>query len=133
FPPLQFSGSFEQQQKHIRVKGDISSQYITALLLIAPTLPLGLELEIEGELTSRPYVEMTLAMLKEAGISYEWQNQTIVIPNQQFEPSTLVVEPDWSAASYWYSIAALSDEADITLPYLNKTSLQGDSRIAEIM
>src|SRR5690606_29245815 len=74
-----------------------------------------------------------LAMLREAGISYEWQNQTIVIPNQQFEPSTLVVEPDWSAASYWYSIAALSDEAEITLPYLKKTSLQGDSRIAEIM
>ncbi len=133
YPPLQFYNGFRQQKKHIRLQGDVSSQYITALLLIAPTLPLGLELEIVGELTSRPYVEMTLSMLKETGISYQWNGQTLVIEPQFFQPATLIVEPDWSAASYWYAIAALSENAEITLPYLKKNSLQGDSAIAEIM
>lgn len=133
FPPLRFYKDFDQRKKRIRLKGDVSSQYITALLLVAPTLPLGLELEIEGELTSRPYVEMTLSMLRDTGITYHWKSQTIIIPSQSFKPSTITVEPDWSAASYWYSIAALSDEAEIELPYLKQNSLQGDSKIAEIM
>jgi len=133
YPPLRFNKDFEQQKKRITLKGDVSSQYITALLLVAPTLPLGLELEIIGELTSRPYVEMTLSMLKDTGIEFTWEDQTIIIPPQSFNPSTITVEPDWSAASYWYSIAALSDEAEITLPYLKQNSLQGDSKIAQIM
>jgi 3-phosphoshikimate 1-carboxyvinyltransferase len=133
FPPLRFHKDFHQQKKHIQLQGDVSSQYITALLLIAPTLPLGLGLEIIGELTSRPYIEMTLAMLKATGIDYQWCDQTIVIPHQSFKPSTITVEPDWSAASYWYSIAALSEKAEIFLPYLRKNSLQGDSQISKIM
>ncbi|KQC00695.1 3-phosphoshikimate 1-carboxyvinyltransferase [Pedobacter sp. Hv1] len=133
FPPLQISGPFEQTSSNVKIKGDISSQYISALLMIAPSLPLGLTLEIEGELTSKPYVEMTLAMLEQVGISNDWDENTITIAPQTFNQATLYVEPDWSAASYWYAIAALADEASLFLPGLNGYSLQGDSKITEIM
>ena len=133
FPPLQFKNSFLQKTNQISIKGNISSQFITALLLVAPSLPKGLELSIEGELTSRPYVEMTLSMLKEAGIEHQWKENIISIAQQEFKESEITVEPDWSAASYWYSIAALSAESEIVLPYLKKSSLQGDSRIGCIM
>ncbi|RYE14320.1 MAG: 3-phosphoshikimate 1-carboxyvinyltransferase, partial [Sphingobacteriales bacterium] len=133
FPPIKLKGGFEQLTRNISIKGDISSQYITALLLIAARLPLGLELHIEGDLTSRPYVEMTLAMLKQAGIQHNWQGNVITIEHQEFSETSLPVEPDWSAASYWYAIAALSDEAELFLPGLTSYSLQGDSVITEIM
>jgi 3-phosphoshikimate 1-carboxyvinyltransferase len=133
FPPIKLKGSFEQQTSKISIKGNISSQYITALLLIAARLPFGLELHIEGELTSRPYVEMTLAMLKTANIQHTWHDNVITISNQEFATTKLHVEPDWSAASYWYSIAALADEAEIFLTGLTPYSLQGDSVITEIM
>lgn len=133
FPPLSIKGPLEQQTDTVRIKGDISSQYISALLMIAPTLTQGLTLEIEGELTSLPYVKMTLDMLEEAGIKHSWNGNNITISPQQFKASVLAVEPDWSAASYWYSIAALSDKAEIDLPYLKDKSLQGDSRIRKIM
>jgi len=133
YPPLNIKPGFEQKTDTISIKGDISSQYITALLLIASNLPQGLTLQIEGELTSRPYVEMTLAMLQQAGIQYSWENNSIHIANQPFAETSLVVEPDWSAASYWYAIAALCDEAELFLPALKPYSLQGDSVITEIM
>lgn len=133
FPPLQILGPFEQTTKEVKIKGDISSQYISALLMIAPSLPLGLTLVIEGDLTSKPYVEMTLAMLEQVGIRNDWHENTITIEPQTFNTAKLYVEPDWSAASYWYAIAALADEASIFLPGLNGYSLQGDSKITEIM
>jgi len=133
FPPLAIDGGFEQATDTVTVKGNVSSQYLSALLLIAPTLPKGLVLRIEGELTSRPYLTMTLDMLREAGIRHEWQDDTIRIAPQTAQPTRLVVEPDWSAASYWYSIAALSREADLFLPNLKSHSLQGDAAIADIM
>ena len=133
YPPLNIKGPMEQATAHIKIQGDISSQYISALLMLAPNLPKGLTLEIVGELTSRPYVEMTLAMLAEAGISHDWKDQFIQIAPQQFKPATLIVEPDWSAASYWYSIVALAEKAEISLPNLREQSLQGDSKIQKIM
>lgn len=133
FPPLQISGPFTQSSQTVTIKGDISSQYISALLMIAASLPLGLTLAIEGELTSKPYVEMTLAMLEQVGIQHDWEENTITIAPQAYKISKLYVEPDWSAASYWYAIAALADEAEIFLPGLNGYSLQGDSKITEIM
>src|SRR3569833_1455302 len=133
FPPLRIKGGFEQQTGIISIKGDISSQYITALLLIASQLPQGLTLQIEGELTSRPYVEMTLAMLQQAGIQHQWEGNSIHVSKQDFKETTLYVEPDWSAASYWYATAALADEAELFLPGLTAYSLQGDSVITEIM
>jgi len=133
FPPLKISGPFKQTAAEVKIKGDISSQYISALLMIAPVLPLGLTLTIEGELTSKPYVEMTLAMLAQTGIKHDWDENTITIKPQVFNTNRLYVEPDWSAASYWYAIAALAEEAAIFLPGLNGYSLQGDSKITEIM
>ena len=133
FPPLRINGGFEQLSDTITIKGDISSQYITALLLIASQLSQGLIVQIEGELTSRPYVEMTLAMLQQAGIQHQWDGNSIHIAHQDFKATSLYVEPDWSAASYWYAIAALSDEAELFLPGLTAYSLQGDSVITEIM
>ena len=82
FPPLHISGPLKQTIPKVKIKGDISSQYISALLMIAPNLPLGLTLEIEGELTSKPYVEMTLAMLEQVGIRNDWHENTITIENQ---------------------------------------------------
>ncbi len=133
YPPLDISGKFSQSTRHVTIQGNISSQYLSALLLVAPSLPLGLSLEIEGELTSRPYLEMTLKMLEEAGIRHQWNGNTIEIEHQAYAESDLTVEPDWSASSYWYSIAALAGQAHISLPNLKKKSLQGDSRIQEIM
>jgi 3-phosphoshikimate 1-carboxyvinyltransferase len=133
FPPLNIVGPLNQKTAEVKIKGDISSQYISALLMIAPSLPQGLVLEIEGELTSKPYVDMTLDMLAEVGIEHSWNGNSISIKPQVFKAGTLVVEPDWSAASYWYSIAALADEAEISLPALKEKSLQGDSQIKNIM
>lgn len=123
----------QQLQQGIKIKGDVSSQYLSALLMIAAGLPQGLELTIEGELTSKPYVEMTLSMLEQVGITHEWDGHLIRIKPQTFQPSTLYIEPDWSAASYWYALAALADEAHLFLPGLTAYSLQGDSQISEIM
>ena len=133
FPPLQISGPLKQTNNSVKIKGDISSQYISALLMIAPALPQGLTLEIEGDLTSKPYVDMTLAMLAQVGVNHVWEENKIGIAKQDFNSAKLYVEPDWSAASYWYAIAALADEASIFLPGLNGYSLQGDSKITEIM
>lgn len=133
YPPLKIRGPLQQKKTDISIKADISSQYISALLLIAANLPNGLNLHFEGELTSKPYVEMTLAMLQQAGINHDWKENSITIKNQPFTNSTISVEPDWSAASYWYAIAALSDKTALFLPGLNKYSLQGDSKITEIM
>jgi 3-phosphoshikimate 1-carboxyvinyltransferase len=133
YPPLLINGGLNGNLSEVSIKGNVSSQYLSALLIIAPTLPNGLSLHIVGGLTSRPYLEMTLNMLASAGISHTWEGDTIRIENQAHQSATLVVEPDWSAASYWYSIAALADKADITLPNLREESLQGDSEIQQIM
>jgi 3-phosphoshikimate 1-carboxyvinyltransferase len=133
YPPLLIKGPFEQKETKISIQGNVSSQYISALLLIAPILPKGLCLELEGDLTSKPYVEMTLAMLQEVGIQHSWEVNEICIEQQAFKASTLVVEPDWSAASYWYALAALAQEASLSMPHLQAYSLQGDSKITELM
>ncbi|WP_442590726.1 3-phosphoshikimate 1-carboxyvinyltransferase [Pedobacter sp. AW31-3R] len=133
YPPLNINGGLNSDAAEVSIKGNVSSQYLSALLIIAPTLPKGLSLKIEGGLTSRPYVEMTLNMLASAGIEHSWTGDTIHITPQKHQKATLVVEPDWSAASYWYSIAALADQSTITLTNLREESLQGDSKIQEIM
>jgi 3-phosphoshikimate 1-carboxyvinyltransferase len=133
YPPLLINGGLQGDASEVTIKGNVSSQYLSALLIIAPTLPKGLSLHIEGGLTSRPYLEMTLNMLGSTGISHTWEGDTIQIPHQQHQSAELTVEPDWSAASYWYSIAALADKAQIALPNLKEESLQGDSAIQQLM
>lgn len=133
FPPLTIQGRMQQTTDEVQINGNISSQYITSLLLIAPVLKNGLTLKIQGDLTSRPYVSMTLEMMANAGIAYTWDQNTIHIPAQPYQKTTLTVEPDWSAASYWYSMVALSKSGELLLKGLKKDSVQGDSEIARIM
>ncbi len=134
FPPLSIKGQQLQQNK-VTLKADISSQYISALLLIAPKLPNGLELTLEGKITSLPYIKMTLALLHTIEVKTSFKGNTITVqPKSQIpEPQTITVESDWSSASYFYSIVALSQTGTrITLSSYKKNSLQGDAVIAEI-
>src|SRR5699024_10970836 len=124
FPPLEIEGKMTQVINEIQINGNISSQYISSLLLVAPILPKGLILKIKGELASKPYVSMTLDMMKRAGIHYEWEGSTIRIDPQEYQKTSLKIEPDWSAASYWYSIVALSESGEIFLKGLQKNSIQ---------
>jgi 3-phosphoshikimate 1-carboxyvinyltransferase len=133
FPPLKIRGKNLELTNEISIDGSVSSQYISALLMIAPSLPKGLTLNLTGIIASRPYIEMTLAMMAELGIQHTWINNTITINKQDYQPNDLYIEPDWSGASYWYSMAALADQADVKLTGLKGHSLQGDSVVAKIM
>jgi 3-phosphoshikimate 1-carboxyvinyltransferase len=133
YPPLQIGG-FQGSGKHsLKVRSDISSQYISALLMVAPLLPEGLELKLEGKISSRPYIEMTLALMQHFGVSSSFDDHTITVPHQAYKAVPFAVESDWSAASYWYSMVALAREADITLLGLREDSYQGDKAIVGIM
>ncbi|MBT8218810.1 MAG: 3-phosphoshikimate 1-carboxyvinyltransferase [Bacteroidia bacterium] len=134
YPPLKIhSPKAIGNVKKITLPADISSQYISALLMIAPTLPDGLEIELDGEIVSIPYILMTLNIMAYFGIEFKWEDNLISIAAQKYIPRPFTIEADWSAASYYYSIAALADQADIRLRGLFKESTQGDSAIAEIM
>ncbi len=134
FPPLQFNAVHGLKEKsYIRLSADISSQFISALLLIAPTLPHGLEIELEGKIVSRPYLMMTLHLMEVFGVEHSWNDQIIEVLPQKYVPTDYTVEADWSAASYYYSIAALSDTCDIRLKGLFEQSIQGDQAISKIM
>lgn len=133
YPPLRVTPISRQASTTITVPGDISSQYISALLMIAPGLPEGLTVIIEGTIYSRPYIEMTLSLMQHFGITYSWEGQVIRIANQPYQANEYMVESDWSGASYWYSIAALAEECDLYLEGLRKESNQGDAAIATIM
>ncbi|WP_299702771.1 3-phosphoshikimate 1-carboxyvinyltransferase [uncultured Pontibacter sp.] len=133
YPPLKISGFKGNGKKRLKVRSDISSQYISALIMVAPLLPEGLELELESKVSSRPYIEMTLALMKHFGVEAIFEGNTITVPHQKYQSATFSVESDWSAASYWYSMAALAKEADITLLGLREVSHQGDKAIVDIM
>ncbi|MGL4293754.1 MAG: 3-phosphoshikimate 1-carboxyvinyltransferase [Bacteroidales bacterium] len=130
FPPLKITGR-ALKGGELKLDGSISSQYISALLMIAPTMEKGLTLHLEGKIISVPYIRMTLGMLNNFGIRSEWEGNRIHIAPQEFHPVHFRVESDWSAASYWYEIASLAKDAEIALSGLQKESLQGDARIAE--
>ncbi len=133
YPPLLIKGK-ELRRKSVRINGNVSSQYISALLLIAPSLKEGIEIELLGEITSRPYLEMTLAMLNDLGVSTTFENNYIKIePKKTIAAKTIVIESDWSSASYYYSLVALSKlGTTVKLSSYKKESLQGDSCLAEI-
>jgi 3-phosphoshikimate 1-carboxyvinyltransferase len=132
YPPLSIKGK-RIDKSSVSINGNVSSQYISALLLIAPGLENGLEIELLGEITSVPYIKMTLALLKDLGIQYEWENNLITVkPKKTIRDAELVVESDWSSASYFYSLIALSDQGEVTLKAYKNESLQGDSSLAEI-
>lgn len=132
FPPLRINGR-KLLKNEVKVQANISSQYISALMLMAPSLPRGLQIRLEGKVTSVPYILMTLQLLKQCGISGSFENNKIHIqPAAQVPEKVITVESDWSSASYFYSLAALSDSAEISLTSYRQDSLQGDRSVADI-
>jgi 3-phosphoshikimate 1-carboxyvinyltransferase len=133
YPPLKIKGK-RLKENTVSLPANISSQYISSLCLIAPSLEKGLQIELVGKITSVPYIKMTLALLEQIGILTKFENNTISIqPKTKVEPATLVVESDWSAASYFYSLVALAEVGtEIKLSSYKENSLQGDSVLSEI-
>lgn len=132
YPPLHING-FAQRKQSLRIRGDVSSQYISALLMIAPILENGLQLTLDGKVGSKPYIDMTLALMKHYGVEANWIDNLITISRRDYQKADLTIEPDWSGASYWYSLVALSKNGNITLNGFKEESLQGDKAIAGIM
>lgn len=131
FPPLRIFGS-ALQGGEISLAGGVSSQYISALLMIAPLMENGLTLHLEGAVISKPYINLTLQLMEQYGVKAEWNGQTIRVRPQEYRPVPFTVESDWSAASYWYAMMALSGNAEIELLGLFKNSLQGDAAGARL-
>ncbi|MFI0426845.1 MAG: 3-phosphoshikimate 1-carboxyvinyltransferase [Flavobacterium sp.] len=133
FPPIRIKGK-KLTQNNVSLSANVSSQYISALLLIAPKLENGLELSLEGEITSISYIKMTLALLNEIGVETSFDgNKILVKPQFTIRNSQFIIESDWSSASYWYSIVALSEiGTQVTLSSYKKDSLQGDSALVNI-
>jgi 3-phosphoshikimate 1-carboxyvinyltransferase len=133
YPPIRIKGTKITKDK-VQINGNVSSQYISSLLLIASKLENGLEIELIGKITSVPYIKMTLSLLTQLGIENKFEGNFIkVFSKTEIQKQTIVVESDWSSASYFYSIVALSKiGSEITLSAYKKESLQGDSCLAEI-
>jgi 3-phosphoshikimate 1-carboxyvinyltransferase len=137
YPPMALKGFNFSGNNHLSIRGDVSSQYISALLMIAPLLPQGLVLEITGELGSKPYIEMTLKQMEAFGVTIQrdWENMKITVASQKYQAIPYAIESDWSGASYWFSAVALSEHNNTQLELLGlkENSLQGDSVITQIM
>ena len=132
YPPIQIKGQKISANK-VAMAANVSSQYISALLLVAPKLENGLDLTLEGEITSIPYIKMTLALLNDLDIQTSFEGNVIkVYSKPELATKKMTVESDWSSASYYFSLAALSDSATISLSSYKENSLQGDSDLVEI-
>jgi len=133
FPPMKIKPFQKQLTTKISIPGNISSQYISALLMIAPSLPKGLEIAIETPIFSKPYIDMTLGLMQLSGIQFSQKDSVISIKSQEYQKSTQKVESDWSASSYWFSIIAQSEIGKkVILEGLKSKSFQGDNVIKEI-
>lgn len=137
YPPVQLNGFSASAINQLRMRGDVSSQYVSALLMIAPKLPSGLEITLTGPVGSRPYIEMTIEQMRHFGadVTTNWDAKTIAVAPKSYAPTTYAIESDWSGASYWYSVLALANNpaAALELLGLKPKSLQGDSAIVDIM
>ena len=134
YPPLHIRGK-QLDGGTLEIPGNVSSQYISALLMIAPVLTKGLELRLTGNIISRPYIDLTLHLMHEFGVSAEWSDfDTISVSPQVYQQHTYIIESDWSAASYWYEILALKDDqtSKVVLQGLKDGSRQGDSSVRYI-
>jgi 3-phosphoshikimate 1-carboxyvinyltransferase len=132
YPPLKINAPKSLKTNELSIAADTSSQYITALLMIAPTVENGLRLTLEGKIVSLPYIQMTLSLMDYFGVKHEWAGNTIIVEKQEYKARDITVEADWSAASYYYSLAAFADKLDLQLNGLFKDSLQGDSVAVEM-
>ncbi len=133
FPPHEIVSFRPNPVNTISIPGNISSQYISALMMVAPLLPQGLTIQLQGKVGSRPYIEMTAALMNKFGVSCDFSGQAIRVPHGVYKSVSYSVEADWSAASYWFAFTALADQASITLPNISSESLQGDRVIVELM
>jgi 3-phosphoshikimate 1-carboxyvinyltransferase len=137
YPPTQLKGFSEQKDNEISIRGDVSSQYISALLMISPLLPNGLTINLLGEIGSIPYITMTIKQMEAFGVkvSADWDAKKLSVEAQKYQPTSYQIESDWSGASYWYSIVALAENEDVEIELLGlkENSLQGDSVIVNIM
>ncbi|MCI0750436.1 MAG: 3-phosphoshikimate 1-carboxyvinyltransferase [Flammeovirgaceae bacterium] len=133
FPPLSIRGPFTQKSAEVNARGDVSSQFISALMMIAPILPKGLTLKLEGKVGSLPYIQMTASLMKKFGVEVTIESNSIGITHQLYKPTEYTVEADWSAASYWFAFVALAKQATIILPSIALRSLQGDRIIVDMM
>ena len=131
YPPLKIYGS-ALEGGDLELAGDVSSQYISALLMIGPTMKSGLNLTLTGEIISRPYILLTLKMMETFGIKCEWKDNVICVPEGNYTSADFTVEADWSAASYWFQIAALNEGCELNLQGVKRYSEQGDSKVAEL-
>ncbi len=131
YPPIKIFGKNLIKSK-INIDASISSQFISALLLIAPLLPEGLEITLNNKISSKPYIDMTLALMKCFNVKSRWDEETLIINPQKYNGKSFKVENDWSAAAFWYAMAFLSETSNLLIKGLWKNSLQGDSKIAEI-
>ena len=140
FPPLRIVGRNDLEGGELTIAGNVSSQYISALLMIAPTLKKGLRLTLTGQIASRPYIEMTMSMMRNFGAEVEWEasplregmeGSVIDVKPGAYQQRPYHIESDWSAASYWYEMVAVSPDADaqIDLVGLHHDSIQGDSKV----
>lgn len=129
FPPLKIYGS-AMMGGEISLNGGVSSQYISALMMIAPYMVNGLAIKLEGNVISVPYIEMTRSMMAEFGVQTSFDNNTISIEPQSYTPIPFTVESDWSAASYWYELLSISGKGEVFLEGLKQNSYQGDSQVA---
>lgn len=136
YPPLKINGPNNEfgSFNRVSIPANTSSQYVSALLMIAPVLPNGLELTLTGEIVSRPYLEMTLSLMAYFGIRYDWiADQTIKVEHQDYQATPFTVEADWSAASYYYALGAFAEELDLQLNGLFEESVQGDAVLKTMM
>lgn len=134
FPPLRVCGKLLDGTE-VSLQGNVSSQYISALLMAGPMMKHGLRLRLEGEIISRPYINLTLQLMTDFGAQVSWEGaDVIVVKPKPYTPHPFTVESDWSAASYWYEMVALSGDEDarIVLPGLYARSYQGDSAVAQL-
>ncbi len=131
FPPIKIKGG-NINGGTVHLRADLSSQYISALMMIAPTLKEGMEIHLQGKTFSFPYIQMTAALMSHCGIKLECSMSKINIWPGKYQQTTVEIEPDWSAASYWYELAAISENAEIKLKGLSANSLQGDKVLMEI-
>lgn len=132
YPPLQIGKTKTDWKNKLSISANTSSQYISSLLMLAPTLPNGLELTLDGKIVSVPYIQMTLKLMEEFGVQHTWEDNKISITPQKYQGQDFVVEADWSAASYHFSLAILADEVDLQLNGLFEKSTQGDAAIVKI-
>jgi len=133
YPPLQIGTFKPRGRREIHMAADVSSQFLSALALIAPYLPEGLALIPEGPLVSKPYLDMTIQLMRHFGAQASWQGDALVVEPGRYQARPLKVEADWSAASYWYAMAAFADTLDLSLEGLFAGSWQGDAVLPDMM